>query len=253
MLGSMRSQRILGHVLASVGVIGTAALSLQQRRTAHALTTGQLQDMRKEYSSEGLLETGLPSEPVELFRKWIEEATNTEVPEPNAMVLATVNPETKMPSSRYVLLKGLEDDGFVWYTNYGSRKAQELESNANASLLFFWYDLQRQVRIEGTVERLSEEESDAYFSRRGRDSQLGAWSSRQGQRTDSRESLDATYQEMKSKFRNVDTIPRPPFWGGFRLRPTRIEFWKGRESRLHDRIVYERKEPNAWSTFRMQP
>lgn len=211
-------------------------------------------DLRKEYSKQGLLETdpALAQGPFVLFQKWLQDACDAKVMEPNAMCLSTC--EHNIPSARFVLLKGFDDRGFVWYTNYQSRKGGELISNPNAALTFWWGDLERQVRIEGSVEQVSAEESDTYFHSRPKGSQIGAWTSNQSQKINGRESLEAQEKDIIAKFQALDVIPRPPHWGGFRLIPKRIEFWKGRESRLHDRIVYERDNVNSsWSTSRLQP
>lgn len=215
-------------------------------------------DLRKEYSRIGLNE-GDPitkSGPFGLFKAWIEDACAKDVIEPNAMCLSTCR--DNKPSSRYVLLKGYDDKGFVWYTNYDSRKSGDINANPNAALTFWWGPLERSVRIEGVVEKVSAEESDAYFSSRPRGSQLGAWSSNQSSAIASREALDQQEQEVIARFKDVETIPRPPHWGGFRLIPSRIEFWKGRESRIHDRLVFERQQSSAegtqqWDLRRLQP
>lgn len=211
-------------------------------------------DLRKEYSKQGLLEsdTSLTNGPFQLFTKWLQDACEAKVLEPNAMCLSTC--ENDRPSARFVLLKGFDERGFVWYTNYQSRKGGELIRNPHASLTFWWGELERQVRIEGNVEQVSEEESDTYFHSRPKSSQIGAWTSNQSQTITNREALEAQEKEIIAKFQDLKVIPRPPHWGGFRLIPTRIEFWKGRESRLHDRIVYERDSTTAtWSMNRLQP
>lgn len=209
-------------------------------------------DLRVSYSKQGLDETILPSDPHEMFRAWFEEACNAKVVEPNAMCLSTCS--DNKPSARFVLLKGHDEQGFVWYTNYNSRKSSELLENPYAALTFWWGDLERSVRIEGRVEQVSPAESDAYFNSRPKGSQIGAWTSNQSSRIEDRVALEKQEAEIMAKFAAMSAIPRPPHWGGFRLVPSKIEFWKGRESRLHDRIVFERKDgEKGWTRCRLQP
>ncbi len=211
-------------------------------------------DLRKEYSDRGINEDDVvvKSGPHALFKAWLEEACNLKVLEPNAMCLATC--QNNIPSSRFVLLKGYDESGFVWYTNYNSKKGADLLANPNAALTFWWGPLERSVRIEGVVEKVSAEESDTYFSCRPRGSQLGAWTSDQSHDISSREALDKQEQEVIARFKDTENIPRPPHWGGYRLKPKRIEFWKGRASRVHDRIVYERSDTSGeWDMRRLQP
>eukprot|EP01039_Chlorochromonas_danica_P005315 gene5314-5850_t len=210
-------------------------------------------DLRKEYSSQALLETDpvVQQGPFKLFENWLNEACNAKTTEPNAMCLSTV--KDNRPSARYVLLKGFDERGFVWYTNYQSRKGGELVGNPYAALTFWWGELERQVRIEGQVVKVSEEESDAYFQVRPRGSQIGAWSSNQSRPIAGRSALELQEQEVAQRFTDAQqAVPRPPHWGGFRLVPDRIEFWKGRGSRLHDRLVFE-KVDEAWRLGRLQP
>lgn len=215
-------------------------------------------DFRKEYSQQGLLEEDIHVQgrnPFSLFQQWLGDAIQSKLPEPNAMCLSTCI--ENRPSARYVLLKGYDEKGFVWYTNYNSRKGNELTENPYAALTFLWLELERSVRIEGKVEKITEEESFEYFTSRPRGSQIGAWSSDQSQSINNREELENKEKKMIEKFNNNEIIPKPSHWGGYRLVPNRIEFWKGRQSRLHDRIVFERNSydihDNHWTITRLQP
>ncbi len=207
-------------------------------------------DLRKEYTRAGLTESDVAPDPVEQFRRWFDEALEADLHEPNAFVLATATRDG-LPSARVVLLKGLDERGFVFYTNYEGRKGRELEDNPRAALLFCWGELERQVRIEGTVSRVSEEESDAYYASRPRGSRLGAWASEQSRVVEGREVLESRIGDLEAEYEGRE-VPRPPFWGGYRVEPEAIEFWQGRENRLHDRIVY-RRESGSWKTERLQP
>lgn len=206
--------------------------------------------LRKEYTRAGLRESDLHPDPMEQFRKWFDEVLAADLHEPNAMILATATPDGR-PSARTVLLKGLDKRGFVFYTNYGGRKSRDLEANPRAALLFYWGVLERQVRVEGRAARLSEEESDAYFASRPRGSQVGAWASEQSRPVEGREVLERRVRELEAGYEGRE-IPRPPFWGGYRVEPEVIEFWQGRENRLHDRLVY-RRENGGWKIERLQP
>ena len=209
-----------------------------------------LADLRKEYSKSELSEKSVAADPVEQFAVWMDEALKAEVPEPTAMTLATVSAEGK-PRSRVVLLKGFDDQGFVFYTNYKSRKGRDLEGNRNAAIHFFWPELERQVNISGVASRVSDEESDEYFKSRPYASRVGAWASKQSEPIASRMVLIKRVAALVVKYASGH-VPRPPHWGGFRIVPERIEFWQGRESRLHDRICYERVG-EEWRVGRLSP
>ncbi|ERN02919.1 hypothetical protein AMTR_s00135p00077960 [Amborella trichopoda] len=211
--------------------------------------------LRENYISPEFLEGEVKGDPVRQFAKWFEDAVAANVHEPNAMALSTANKSGK-PSSRMVLLKGFDDHGFVWYTNYRSRKSRELFENPQASLLFFWEPLNRQVRVEGTVEKVSDEESDKYFHSRPRGSQIGAMVSEQSSIIPRRDVLHQAYKELEIKFADGSVIPRPKHWGGFRLKPTSFEFWQGQTSRLHDRLLYSPVEVDGkrvWRVDRLAP
>ncbi len=210
----------------------------------------RVDDIRKDYEQRSLRREGLPDNPYAQFQQWLEAVFASAQLEPTAMVLATVG-EGGMPSARVVLLKGHDEDGLLFYTNYTSRKARELERGGLASLCFFWGALERQVRVEGAVERATAEESDSYFSSRPRGSQVGAWASPQSVAVSGREALDERVTEIERRFDGQD-VPRPDFWGGYRLRPRRWEFWQGRRSRLHDRFVYT-CEDGLWRLERLGP
>lgn len=207
-------------------------------------------DLRREYTRAGLRRSDVARDPTEQFRRWFEETLAADLHEPNAMIVATATPEGR-PSARVVLLKGFDERGFVFYTNYEGRKAREMEENPRAALLFYWGELERQVRVEGTVARVSGEESDAYFATRPRGSRLGAWASEQSRVVGGREVLEDRLEKLEQEHEGSD-IPRPAFWGGYRVAPEAFEFWQGRENRLHDRISYHR-EGTGWRIERLQP
>ena len=209
-----------------------------------------INDMRKSYERSELNESDLLDLPMQQFEQWLREAIEAKVPEPNAMTLATVGPDLR-PSTRVVLIKEYDARGVVWYTNYNSRKGQELAGNPFAALQFHWVELERVVRIEGTVERIEDEQSDAYFHSRPLDSRIGAWASPQSQPIEHRGVLVVRAAEYAAKY--LHHPPRPPHWGGFRLRPQRWEFWQGRKSRLHDRICYEQSATGEWEKSRLAP
>lgn len=194
--------------------------------------------------------TGPASDPIGLFREWLADATQREPNDPTAMAVATVSPEGQ-PSVRMVLLKGVDEQGFVFYTNLDSQKAHELSANPRASLLFHWKSLRRQVRIDGMVSAVSDADADAYFATRPRGAQIGAWASRQSHSLESRFALEKRVAEYTAKF-GLGTIPRPKFWSGYRVAPQRIEFWQDKPFRLHDRLVFVR-DGDAWRTDKLYP
>jgi pyridoxamine 5'-phosphate oxidase len=217
------------------------------------MTDAQLADLRKTYAQRTLSETEVQPDAMQQFRVWLDEAITAQAEEPTAMTLATVG-ETGQPSTRVVLLKGLPNDlRFLFYTNYESRKGQELQGQARAALNFFWPALERQVRVEGWVEKAPEELSTAYFQSRPRSSQIGAWASPQSAVVPSRADLEQREQAMATRFAHQDLLPRPPHWGGYLLHPHRLEFWQGRPSRLHDRILYEWDDEAGWHISRLAP
>ncbi|GAA4848599.1 pyridoxamine 5'-phosphate oxidase [Algivirga pacifica] len=207
-------------------------------------------DIRKDYSHKELSVKECSEDPIEQFTTWLNEAIKSEVNEPTAMTISSVSPEGK-PSARTVLLKGVEEEAFVFYTNYQSRKGTHLEATPYAALTFFWPELERQVNIEGRVERVSEETSDAYFSSRPYKSRVGAWASEQSSEISSKNEVMKRFAMYAAKY--ITHVPRPPHWGGFRVIPNRIEFWQGRPSRLHDRVLYELTEEGVWIRKRLAP
>ncbi len=213
------------------------------------MDTHRLEALRREYTRRGLSEREMDPDPIRQFARWFQEALEAELIEPNAMTLATATP-TGRPSARVVLLKGFDARGFVFYTNYESRKGQELAQNPQAALVFWWAPLERQVRIEGRVERVPDAEADAYFQTRPLEARLGAWASPQSRVIASREALEQRVREIRARF--GARVPRPPHWGGYRVVPEVIEFWQGRPARLHDRLRYTRT-PDGWRLERLAP
>jgi pyridoxamine 5'-phosphate oxidase len=215
-------------------------------------TGAALRTLRQDRAGELLLREDLAHNPFVQFGRWLDEVIATDLPQPNAMTLATSTTDGK-PSARTVLLRHYDGQGFVFFSNYYSQKGRELAENPYATLLFFWTaPVFRQVRVGGMVSRISNDESDAYFAGRPRPSQLGAWASKQSEVIPDRATLDQNFEDFKSKFRNKE-IPRPPSWGGFRLSPTSFEFWQGGENRLHNRFRYSRQSDQGWLIERLSP
>ncbi|MFH7586015.1 pyridoxamine 5'-phosphate oxidase [Oceanimonas smirnovii] len=210
----------------------------------------ELADYRREYLQGGLRRNDLPDDPLALFETWMQQAIAAGVPDPTAMVVGTVD-EQGQPYQRIVLLKQVDEQGFVFYTNMGSRKAAHLNQNPRISLLFPWHSLERQVHVTGRVEKLAATEVMKYFSSRPKDSQIGAWVSKQSSRISARGLLEAKFLEMKQKFASGE-VPLPSFWGGFRVRFDSVEFWQGGANRLHDRFIYQR-EHDGWVISRLAP
>ncbi|MFD3932391.1 pyridoxamine 5'-phosphate oxidase [Streptomyces sp. NPDC058614] len=212
--------------------------------------------MREHYRAEGLAETELAAHPMEQFARWFGQAAQAAaqgvVYEPNAMVVGTADSEGR-PSSRTVLLKQYDEQGFVFYTNYGSRKARDLAANPYVSLLFPWHPMARQVIVTGTARRTGRDETAAYFRTRPHGSQLGAWASAQSTVIGSRAELDASYAELSARYPEGEQVPVPPDWGGFRVAPQTVEFWQGRENRLHDRLRYVAEADGSWTVERLSP
>lgn len=210
-----------------------------------------MKDLRENYSKGELLETMIDKNPIVQFQQWFDEAVKEKIPEPNAFILATSMVDFK-PSARVMLLKGVENNSFVFFTNYESRKGKELTWNPYAAMVFLWLPMQRQIRIEGRVEKISAEESANYFHSRPRESQLGAWASQQSVVLENRNALDEKYAELEKKYAGKE-IPKPDFWGGFKVMPHVIEFWQGRTSRLHDRLRYTFMNEGDWKLERLSP
>jgi pyridoxamine 5'-phosphate oxidase len=210
-----------------------------------------LSDSRRDYTSHALTEDAASSSPIEQFGRWFDDALAANAPDANAMTLATVSSGGR-PAARTVLLKEFDSRGFTFYTNYGSAKGADLAVNPDACLLFFWPGLERQVRVTGTATRVTREESDQYFHSRPRDSQIAAWASPQSQVLPDRATLDAAYARLAAQYEGAE-VPLPPQWGGYRVAPAQIEFWQGRASRLHDRLLYTKQADGSWSRTRLAP
>lgn len=216
-----------------------------------SLNENEIASIRTDYTLGALSEESIAGNPIEQFRSWFQEAINKQVTEPNAMTLSTVSNEG-LPAGRIVLLKDVDARGFSFYTNYSSDKGHELETNPNAALLFFWPELQRQVRITGKVEKLPKEVSDEYFQSRPRGSQLGALASPQSKEIVSRDELETALNTLEEQYATEDRIPKPEHWGGYVVVPSRIEFWQGRSNRLHDRLCFK-LENDRWDLVRLAP
>lgn len=225
-------------------VFGNASITISEPPMIESVTESK--------QTQPLLEHEMLQDPIVQFQNWFEQARNEGVVQPETMSLATCTKEG-IPSARMVFLRGLDERGFVFFTNYESRKAHELLSNPVAALVLYWEPFHRQVRIEGRVERTSDEESDSYFSGRPRGSQLSAWASPQSQVLSDRQELEERFQEAHDRHKQDDPVPRPPFWGGFRVVPQVIEFWQGRPNRLHDRLRFSRNTDQSWRCERLAP
>jgi len=209
-----------------------------------------LNTIRHDFAKQTLDETDVNANPILQFEKWFEEAVGAQVIDPNAMTVCTATIEGK-PSARIVLLRSINENGFIFYTNYTSRKGSEIEMNPNCAMVFFWPELERQIRIEGVLQKQTAEESNIYFNSRPHESKIGAWVSEQSKVISSREVLNKEYEKISEKYPN-ENVPRPPHWGGYLLKPISIEFWQGRPNRLHDRILYSLKN-NSWKIERLSP
>lgn len=209
----------------------------------------ELANLRRTWSSRKLDESSVCNNPVDQFNLWMQEAIKAEILDPNAMTLATSDKDGK-PSARIVLLKGIDEKGLVFFTNYGSKKSGDLLDNPKAAVVFFWKELERQLRVMGNVVKVSREESESYFKSRPYESKIGAWASKQSTIVPDRNYLEEKFDEAKKKF--PSDVPLPEFWGGFRIIPERFEFWQGRENRMHDRVVYQKKN-NDWEIVRLAP
>lgn len=216
-----------------------------------AFMNNDIADIRKEYSSETLLEKDVAAHPMQQFQKWWDQVIASEIMEPNAMTLATASADG-LPSARIVLLKGFDENGFAFFTNYQSYKGLQLAENPKACLVFYWKELERQVRVMGLVSTLPAAESDAYFQSRPIGSRVGAWASPQSRVIENRDWLEQAFEKRKEEFQSGE-VPRPPHWGGYLVKPVMIEFWQGRFSRLHDRIQYTVEEDGAWKIERLAP
>lgn len=212
----------------------------------------KLASLREDYSKKELDISDVYKNPIKQFGVWMKEALRSEVPEPNAMTLSTVSPDG-LPSGRIVLLKDLSDKGFTFYTNYMSDKGKDMAKNKNVALTFVWLELERQVRIEGIIKKVSRKKSEKYFQSRPKKSQMGAWVSSQSKVIKNRQVLEDSMKELEKKYKNEEVLPCPPHWGGYLVQPVAIEFWQGRRSRLHDRIRYKLTKKGAWKKERLAP
>lgn len=210
-----------------------------------------ISEIRRQHAERGFTEAQANPDPFRQFDAWFDDVFKANLPDPNGMMLATVGADGQ-PAARVVLLKGFNHDGFVFYSNYDSRKGRELAENPRAAACFWWSELDRQVRIEGTVEKLSDDESDAYFAIRPREGQVASWASQQSAKLESRAELEQRFREVTTRYKGKPVL-RPPHWGGFRIRPTVIEFWQGRRQRLHDRLRYRRDDEGNWVLERLSP
>jgi pyridoxamine 5'-phosphate oxidase len=208
-------------------------------------------ELRKDYRNAQLNEDDIAEDPILQFGLWFEQALQAKLPEPNAMTLATADAKGK-PSARMVLLKDFDANGFVFFTNYNSHKASDLDENPHAALVFYWHELERQVRIEGKVKRISTKESDTYFHSRPLESRLGAWASPQSKKIENRAVVEKSFEALLEKYKDSEP-PRPPHWGGYVIKPERVEFWQGRPGRLHDRILFKKSKRGTWKTARLAP
>jgi pyridoxamine 5'-phosphate oxidase len=206
--------------------------------------------IRRDFAGKPLDENSVDKNPIEQFQIWFEEAVNAQLLDPYAMSITTINMDGQ-PSTRIVYMRGIKEGGFIFYTNYHSKKGQSLKNNKFVSLNFFWGELERQIRIEGKVSKVSKDESDTYFAQRPRESQIGAWASNQSEKIKDRAELEKRVTYYSKKFKGID-VPRPPHWGGYLVSPTKIEFWQGRPNRLHDRIVFT-KSGSDWVKSRLSP
>ncbi len=229
---------------------------LVKNRQSHFKMNREKEDisrLRQNYQRSSLELIDLHENPIIQFDRWLHDAIREDLLEPNAMILSTINAAGR-PTSRTVLLKELEaENGFIFYTNYSSNKAKDLKNKPFGSLVFLWKELERQVRVEGAIEKISEEKATAYFQTRPKGSQLGAWASPQSQIISDRSIIDEALINLEQQYAEVDHLPKPPFWGGYVLKPDNMEFWQGRRNRLHDRYVYKKNEAGIWNIHRLAP